>query len=96
MVVDLAHPDCGLLSLSVVHPLREQRQHRDEGGRGGWRDGGYGMQLSLRYKKMWREGFALDRETAALELGQTNDLLIPHFYFLLCYKLTVNKLFEKA
>lgn len=91
MVVDLAHPDCGLLSLSVVHPLREQRQHRDEGDHGGC-----GVQLSLCYKKMWREGFALNRETAALELGQTNYLLIPHFYFLLCYKLTVNKLLEKA
>lgn len=32
MVVDLAHPDIGLLSLSVVRPLSEQSQHREEGG----------------------------------------------------------------
>lgn len=32
MVVDLAHPDFVLLALSVVHPLSEQSQHREEGG----------------------------------------------------------------
>ena len=42
MVVDLAHPDCGLLSLSVVCPLSEQSQHREEGERGEKRWGGGG------------------------------------------------------
>lgn len=35
MVVDLAHPDCGLLSLSVGRPLSEQSRHREEGEGGG-------------------------------------------------------------
>lgn len=37
MVVDLAHPDCGLLSLFVVRPLSEQSRHREEGDHGGGR-----------------------------------------------------------
>lgn len=43
MVVDLAHPDCGLLSLSVVRPLSEQSRHREEGEDGGRGGGGGGL-----------------------------------------------------
>lgn len=54
MVVDLAHPDCGLLSLSVVHPLCEQSQHREEGEHGGGGDSCHSAPHNL---GVWREGW---------------------------------------
>lgn len=58
MVVDLAHPDCGLLSSSVVPSLCEQSPCREEGRHGGL--GGRGVQLSLCRTLTplveWREG----------------------------------------
>lgn len=64
MVVDLAHPDCGLLSLSVVHPLNEQSRHREEGGHGG--EGGLRSTAVTLLHIIWesggKEGFVGHRE----------------------------------
>lgn len=60
MVVDLAHPDCGLLSLSVVRPLSEQSRHREEGERGEKRGGRRFVEYSCHSAPhnlgIWREG----------------------------------------
>lgn len=64
MVVDLAHPDCGLLSLSVVHPLSEQSRHREEGehrGGGGLRSTAVTL-LHIIWESGGKEGFVGQRD----------------------------------
>ena len=78
MVVDLAHPDCGLLSPSVVRPLSEQSRHREEGERGEKRGGGrfveYSCHSAPHYLGVWREGGIHDtqreRKTKAKRHGE--------------------------
>lgn len=60
MVVDLAHPDCGLLSLSVVRPLSEQSRHREEGEhRGG---GGLWSTAVTLLHIIWESGGKKERD----------------------------------
>lgn len=90
MVVDLAHPDCGLLSLSVVHPLSEQSRHREEGehrGGGGLRSTAVTL-LHIIWESGGKEGF-VGRETEkereicfdAPETCQKTVLLIVFYEF---------------
>lgn len=103
MVVDLAHPDCGLLSLSVVHPLCEQSQHREEGEHGG---GTAVTLLHIIWECGGKDGFAGHWEThrqrqrgifALMLLCSARKLFIPHSDFMsLCDKITVNEILWKS
>ncbi len=74
MVVDMAHPDCGLLSLSVVHPLSEQSRQTEGGEHGGRRFVKYSCHSAPHNLGVWLEerfhGTQRDRQSKTERVKQ--------------------------
>lgn len=81
MAVDLAHPVCGLLSLSVVQPLSEQSRHRDQGKHGvGGGFAEYSCHSTPHNLGIWQEGEFHGTETKT-EMELLCDDLAQDMFF---------------